>query len=141
MTGSKIFLDTAPLIYLIEGHADFEAPVADYLESTPPSTEFHTSVLTWTEFVVKPSRLGKVGWELLLRRTFELLDCRIHPVSFFLADEAVHLRTRYSFLKAVDGLQLATAIAVGCDTFLTNDSKLKVVKELQVVLVSELATL
>jgi predicted nucleic acid-binding protein len=54
-----------------------------------------------------------------------------------LARTAAELRATYG-LKLPDALQVATAIASGCDGFLTNDTSLKRVRELQILVVEEL---
>ncbi|WP_416670565.1 type II toxin-antitoxin system VapC family toxin [Egbenema bharatensis] len=41
-------------------------------------------------------------------------------------------------LKLTDALQLATALEAGCQAFLTNDTQLKRVTELKVLVISEL---
>lgn len=55
MTVSKTFFDTAPFIYLLENHPDFYQKVADFItKSVADKVQFETSVLTFTEFCVKP---------------------------------------------------------------------------------------
>ena len=54
-----------------------------------------------------------------------------------IARTAAELRATYR-LKLPDALQVATAIASGCDGFLTNDTDLKRVRELQILVVEEL---
>lgn len=50
---------------------------------------------------------------------------------------AADLRIRYN-LRTPDALQLATAIRTGCDAFLTNDAALKKVRELRILVLSDL---
>lgn len=53
-----------------------------------------------------------------------------------IADKAADLRARYN-LTLTDAFQLAIAIQAECDAFLTNDSDLKRVKEIPVLVLSE----
>lgn len=54
-----------------------------------------------------------------------------------IARQAAEVRARYN-LQLPDAFQIATALATGCDTFLTNDAQLKRVSDLRVVVISEL---
>ena len=55
-----------------------------------------------------------------------------------MAETAAQIRAKYSGIKAMDALQLASAITSGCDVFLTNDKQLRQVNEIQVLLVDDL---
>ena len=58
-------------------------------------------------------------------------------ISEKIAESAGKLRGRYSFLKTIDAIQIATAIDVGADAFLTNDKKLKQIKEIKVLVLKD----
>jgi predicted nucleic acid-binding protein len=58
------------------------------------------------------------------------------PIDEVVADKAAELRARYN-LTLTDAFQLAVAIRAECDAFLTNDSDLKRVKEIPVIVLSE----
>lgn len=55
------------------------------------------------------------------------------------AEYASFIRSKYQGIKAMDALQLASAIQNNCDVFLTNDKQLKQVQEISVLLVDELS--
>ncbi|MEH1906795.1 MAG: PIN domain-containing protein [Nostoc sp.] len=55
-----------------------------------------------------------------------------------IAREAARIRVRYN-LQLPDALQVAAAIIAGCETFLTNDTALKRVMELRILVVGELS--
>ena len=61
--------------------------------------------------------------------TFLVIDDEI-------ADNAADLRARYN-VTLTDALQAATALAAGCDAFLTNDPALKRVSALDVIVLDE----
>jgi predicted nucleic acid-binding protein len=96
------------------------------------------SPVTLAECVTLPIRLGQVELQQrftdLLTATEGILLVNIDAV---IAQEAAELRIQYG-LKLPDALQVATAIAAGCEAFLTNDVALKRVKELRVLTMVEL---
>ncbi|GAB3928712.1 type II toxin-antitoxin system VapC family toxin [Larkinella terrae] len=139
MIVSKIFIDTAPLIYLLQNHTEFYPKVAGFLfQAVENNVEFETSVLTVSEFCVKPEQTGRYD----LIKDFDIflkeLDCRVVDVTLEIAKTASKLRAKYLFLKAVDSLQIATAIENQCDRFLTNDKKLKGIQEIEIIVIAEL---
>ncbi len=54
-----------------------------------------------------------------------------------MAERAGKLRGRYPFLRALDAIQIAVALNVGADAFLTNDVKLKRVNELNAIVLKD----
>lgn len=54
-----------------------------------------------------------------------------------IAERAGRLRGRYKDIKTIDAIQIASAIEVGADAFLTNDKKLKKVEEIKVVVLKD----
>ncbi|MCM1245321.1 MAG: PIN domain-containing protein [Roseburia sp.] len=48
----------------------------------------------------------------------------------YIAEEGAKIRGKYKKFKAMDALQIATAIVSGCDMFFTNDKQLRQEKEL-----------
>lgn len=97
-----------------------------------------TSVVTLTEVLTKPRLNGDVTTEqtyrrLLLRgRNFGLV-----PIDTTIADRAADLRAYYR-LRTPDALQLAAAALTGCEAFLTNDSELRRVTDLRVLILDDL---
>lgn len=67
----KIFIDTAPFIYLIEKHPGYAVPLKKYVtELYVDGYEMITSVITYSEYGVKPQRDHKEG---LIREFDEFL--------------------------------------------------------------------
>jgi len=54
------------------------------------------------------------------------------------AERAAEVRAHYN-LKLADSFQVAAAVAAGCDAFLTNDSGLKCVSGITILVLNELA--
>jgi len=136
---TRLFLDTAPVIYYVERHPRY-APLVDEIfgridDGLLPAV---TSPVTLAECLVVPCRLGDVK----VQQDFVDLVVRGKGVTFLpigdaIARRAAELRARYN-LRLTDAFQVAAALAAGCDAFLTNDDGLKRVKELTILVLSEL---
>ena len=135
----SIFIDTAPIIYYIEAHPQF-GPLAKEVVSAFQSGDLnaYSSVITLAEVLPKPVERGD---EKLARQFVEFLkhgrNLTLIEISEGTAEAAGQLRGRYSFLKTVDAIQLAAAIEVGTEVFLTNDVKLKQFNELKVIILRD----
>ena len=130
-----IFIDTAPIIYYIEDNPQFgklSKIVADYIQKEKVIT--FSSVLTLTEVLPKPVSLGKKS---IVKKFLEFLNNQnnlyLLEISNAIAENAGYLRSKYPQLKTLDALQLAAAIYADVDAFLTNDIKLKQIKEIPIL--------
>ena len=136
---AKIFLDTAPIVYYVEAHPIF-GDVARAIFSLINEMQIQAvaSPVTLAECVALPIRLGQLDvkqvYTNLLTNTEGVLMVDIDAA---IGEQAAELRIQYGF-KLPDALQVATAIASGCDAFLTNDTALKKVKELRVLVLIDL---
>ena len=135
----RLYTETAPLIYYVEEHpmyvAKMDAIIAA-IEERP--IEAVSSVITLTEVLTQPVKLGNTRLEqeyrdiLLYSREFRLL-----PITSRIAESAADLRARYN-LRTPDALHVAASIDARCDMFLTNDTGMKRVTEIAVLLLDEL---
>ena len=95
------------------------------------------SPITLSECLVVPYRLNKPE---VARAFTDLLvnseSVLFYPIDEMTADKAADLRARYH-LTLTDAFQLAIAIQAECNAFLTNDSDLKRVTEIPVIVLSE----
>lgn len=132
---NTIFIDTAPIIYFIEAHPQF-GPITKEVVSTFQAGDLNafSSVITLTEVLSKPIKKGD---EKLARKFAEFLkhgkNLHMIEISEGIAETAGRLRGRYSFLRTIDAIQISAALDVGADAFLTNDKKLKQIKEINVL--------
>jgi len=130
----RITLDTAPLIYFIERHPKYSSIMHEIISRIDSGLiEAYSSVITLTEVLTLPKRLGRADLEteyrsLLLHSRF----FRLIPIDAKVAEDAALWRARYN-LRTPDALQIAAAVISGSDMFLTNDSALQRVKELRIV--------
>ncbi len=136
---SKVFFDTAPVIYLIESHPVYMPRVVAFLhDSIQQNALLVTTVITYAEFGVQPYRRERIDLldafnDFVADFNFEYL-----PISHEIAEKSLEIRDKYPAIKLADALQLSAAILSGCDQFFTNDIPLRQVQEIQVVLVEDL---
>ncbi len=125
----RVYLDTAPVIYLVENVAPWERAVRTTLEKE--GVEPMASVLTRMECRVQPLRLGDN--ELLgdYEMFFKSLSGGLLELTAAVFDKAAELRAKWN-LRTPDALHIATAILNKCDLFLTNDAALSHCTEIQV---------
>ena len=138
-TVTKLFLDTAPVVYYVEEDTRYLAlvdPVFDRLDAG--TLVAVTSPVTLAECLVMPYRNNQVE----LQQIFSDLIVNGINVLFASIDRemgrrAAELRARYN-LSLTDAFQIAVALQSGCDAFLTNDMTLKRVSELSVIVLEEM---
>jgi len=137
----RIFLDSAPVIYLIEKHPVYWSmlePVFNRFETGELVAV--TSPVTLAECLVLPMRQGRVG---AIKAFVEILGgdhaSLFVPLRRETARIAADIRSRYN-VTLTDAFQVAAALEGGCDALLTNDKDLCRVTDLKIVLVEELAS-
>ncbi|QHG21220.1 PIN domain-containing protein [Nostoc sp. ATCC 53789] len=134
---SSLFLDTAPVIYFVERNpqfVDLVDPIFDRLEADITAV---VSGITLSECLVGAIRLGLVDLEQAFVDVLQQDEVVFVEINVAIAREAARIRVRYN-LQLPDALQVAAAIIAGCEAFLTNDTALKRVTELRVLVVGEL---
>ncbi len=125
----KIYLDSAPVIYLIERTAPFYARLQGLLQA---SDVLVVSDLTRLECRVLPLRRGD---RLLLADFDSFFATRVEEIvviSTEVIDKATEIRALYGY-KALDSIHLASALVAGCDAFLTNDLRLAGFRDIQIL--------
>ncbi len=132
---SSLFIDTAPIIYYIEAHPQFGPLAKEVFDSfLSGRITAYSSVLTLTEVLPKPIESGD---EKLARKFSEFLE---HGKNFNLVEITAAIAKQaggYPELRALDAVQIATALDTGADAFITNDKKLKRMKEIKVLVLSD----
>jgi predicted nucleic acid-binding protein len=136
---SRLGIDTAPFIYLVERNPTYIDRVREIFRRIDEGQiEGYSSVVTLTEVLVHPRRHGNVAIEQEYRSI--LLQSRhvhLHPLLSSAAEYATDLRVRYN-LRTPDAFQFAVSILSGCEAFPTNDSAHKRVTELRVLVLDDL---
>lgn len=128
----RVYLDSAPVIYLVEDVAPYAATLEARL--VVPGMVQVCSDLTRLECRVKPIQDGQTALLAAFDRYFEDIVVKVEPLSRQVMDQATMLRARYGF-KTPDAIHLAAAIVGGCDLFLTNDHHLRRCAEIVVEVV------
>lgn len=136
---SSIYLDTAPIIYALEGVTPYTQKVQDFLFSHfENDSAFSTSSITNTEYLVFPYRNLDFQKITEFERFKSILNIKTVPADDIITKRAAEIRAKYTGIKGMDSIHLSTAIKLGCGIFLTNDKQLKQVSEIPVLLVDEL---
>jgi predicted nucleic acid-binding protein len=117
-----VALDSAVVIYFIEEHPLY-LPLIEpvFLAIDQGRIQAVTSSLTLLETIVVPLRAGDLRladrYEAFLTRSQGL---RLVQIDLGLLRSAAHLRAA-TRLKTPDAIQLATCLAAGCSSLITND--------------------
>lgn len=138
---SRIFLDTAPIIYFVENHPHYRDIVQTIIKSVDDqSILLITSPITLAECLVIPLRNANT----VLHDAFYQTIVFGNNTHFVMLDEsharlASQLRATYN-LTLTDAFQIAVAILAQCDFFVTNDKKLQRVSEISVLVLDDWVT-
>jgi len=134
----RVCIDTAPIIYFIEGCNKYLATVKSIFRKLMREIiEMITSTITLLEVLVQPFKaknitLAEKERNILLNNkgliTFEIS----HQVS----ELAAKLKAKYG-IKTPDAIQIAVGIINRADVFLTNDSALKKVKDIKILVLND----
>ena len=135
---AKVYLDTSPIIYSVEKHADYWQLLTPLWQSLKANEiEVFTSEPTLLETLVQPIKQNNQplvsAYETLLTRT----DVRLQPINADILREAANLRAIQNF-KTPDAIHAATATASNCAYFVTNDNGFKRLSNINVVILNEL---
>jgi predicted nucleic acid-binding protein len=136
---SRLFLDTAPLIYYVEKHPQYMKilkPVFQRIDKGLITAV--TSPVTLAECLIHPYRRGLID----LQKDFSDLivngkNTIFIPTDHTISEKAAQLRASYN-LTLADAFQVATAISAGCDTLLTNDLDMKQVAEIEILVLTDM---
>lgn len=126
MTGSKLYLDTAPFIYFLEKSSLYFDQIRDFfIECKNQSIPLVTSAVTVEEYCVFPlsqdDSQAVSNFETFLRG----MNVEVVSADRNIALKAAEIRAKYKGFKALDAIHLATAMASGCSAFITNDKQLR----------------
>lgn len=117
----RLYLDTAPIIYVVEQVLPF-FPVVDARLSAAGMVLI-ASDLTRMECRVKPIREEKTDLLKDYDDFFSSAVAEIVILSREIMDRATEIRARHRF-KTPDAIHLAAAFVTHCEVFLTNDHRL-----------------
>ena len=133
-----VYVNTPIVIYTVEGVSTYKPLLRPFWEAARSGAVSPvSSSLTLMETLVVPMRTGnddlaRAYEEFLLRA-----DIRLLPIGTEVLREAARLRATTS-LRTPDAIHVASAALATCRTFLTNDSRLRSVPGLSVVVLGDL---
>ena len=139
LEGKIIGLDTMVFIYHFEENQLYSPLTFSIFESLEKG-DFNgiTSTLTLLEILVKPKKENNS----LLTERYKLLfetfpNLQVKTLDENIADVASSLRANYN-INTPDAIQVATSLEAQADIFITNDTSLKKITEIKVLLLSEM---
>jgi len=141
LQGRRLYLDANVFIYALEGYSAFVQLLGDLFDEIDGGRwSAVTSELALAECLVKPMMDGNEALCQTYENAFqETHSLHVGPVTRPVLVQAAALRAQNPALKLPDAIHAATAIACGCQTFVTNDKCLKALPHLHVALLSDIA--
>jgi len=135
-----VYVDANSAIYSIEKIEPYNSLLLSMWQGAQAGDfRIVSSELLLLETLVKPLRTAdavlEASFRALLLSSHEL---RLMPITISILDSAAHLRAATG-LKTPDAIHAATALAVGCDLFVTNDRNLTRVPGLAIALLDDIA--
>lgn len=136
--GAVVYLDTSPIIYSVEKHADYWQILTSLWQSLKAKEiEVLTSELTLLETLVQPIKQNNTNlvsaYETLLTKT----EIKLLPISFDVLRESANLRALKN-LKTPDAIHASSAFSANCTHFVTNDDGFKRISNIDVIILSDL---
>jgi predicted nucleic acid-binding protein len=129
--GALVLVDSAPIIYQLEGHPQLALRFQPLFERHAAGTlAFAVTTITIAEVLTGPLRIGD---EALTKRYRALLESwQVVDLTAEIAESAARLRASLR-LRLADAVQVASAIAVNADALVTHDRDFSLVKALAVI--------
>jgi predicted nucleic acid-binding protein len=141
LLGKRVCLDTNVFIYALNGFSPYVSLLGELFDAIEAGSIVGVaSELALGELLVVPFRHGDADEEQRCRGIFHTAPgIELQPVSMAVLEGAARLRAALPALRTPDAVHVATAQLASCDVFLTNDARLRVIAQLRVLLLSEMA--
>ena len=121
---SRVFWDTMLLIYLVEGHPDFQQRTEELLlRSQRRRDSLYTSHLALGELLTGANKSVDTEKARLIQQTLKDLGFTYLPFDSGAVEPFSRIRSRHR-LRIADSIHLACAASAGIDLFLTGDKQL-----------------
>jgi len=129
--GALVLVDTAPIIYVLEGHrvlAQRFAPL--FRRHADGEIAFAITAITIAEVLTGPLAQGQ---EVLARRYKAILESwHVVALTVDIAEGAARVRA-VTKLKLPDAIQVASALSIGASALVTHDRDFSTVKGLPIL--------
>ncbi len=134
-----ICLDTMVFIYHFESHPRYRSATLAVFESIERGEiSAVTSVLSLLEVLTGVRKAGNPALEKQYRWVFRSFpNLKLIPVDEEVAEEGSWLRAKYG-IRTPDAIQIGAALVSGSDGFVTNDTTLKRIEEIDVLVLESL---
>ena len=114
-----LLVDTAPIVYVLEGHPEFAPRFAPIFEALDRGrVQLAVTTVTIAEVLTGPMK--RENRVLAMEYRHLLQSWQVVPLTVEIAEEAAYVRARYGF-KLPDAVQVASARAIRPYAFVTND--------------------
>lgn len=135
----RVFVDTAPIIYYLENSSLYFDSIKKFYEKCiEENIQIVTSTITIEEYLVYPYSSGKMELADNFKKFIKYMNIEVINIDSVIAEQGAKIRSQYKNFKAMDALQLATAVIGGCDMFFTNDKQLMQEKEIPCMTMEDL---
>lgn len=142
MTGSRLYLDTAPFIYFLEKSSLYFDKIRDFfIRCKNQDIPLVTSAMTVEEYCVFPLSQHDSQAVSNFDAFLNGMHVAVVPADKDIALKAAKIRAEYKGFKALDAVHLATALSGGCSAFITNDRQLRQMREIPVFTMDNLKDL
>jgi len=129
--GSRVAVDSPPLIYILDDHRTLAPRFAPLFEAEAAgSLEIVVSSIALAEVLAGPLKAGNEALANRYRRAMEMWQ--IVPVDADIAVLAARLRALHG-LRLPDAIHAATAISSGCAALVTHDRDFARLKGLRII--------
>ena len=134
----RVFLDTAPLIYFVEGHPRYSELLTGVFKAIDDGEiAAVVSPVTLAASLVQPFRAGRADFAAeFTARIVRGANTQFLQVDSAAVTSAARLRAQYNF-TLTDAIQLALATDAGCRVLLTNDFGISRVRTLEVLVLDD----
>lgn len=125
--GALLLLDTAPIIYILEGNPQFASIFLPLFEAHDAGrVRFAVTTISVAEVLTGPLKAGDEALAKNYRAALE--SWQVVDLSADIAERAARLRIS-SHLKLADAVQAASALAINADALVTHDRDFSRVRE------------
>lgn len=135
----RIGLDSMCFIYHFAAHPQY-LPLTETLFELVETADIQaaSSVISVIETLIAPEKKGLRLVAHEYEKSFQTLpNLTISPIDWPQAKLAARFRAIYPGLRTPDAIQIAACILAGAEAFLTNDKRLKQVKEIKVLVLED----
>jgi len=129
--GALVLVDTAPIIYVLEHDLKFAPRFRPLFErQRAGSVQFAVTTITIAEVLTGPFKAGEEALAKRYRTAME--SWQVVSLTADIAESAARFRASLG-LRTADAIQVASAISINADAFVTHDRDFSKVKTLTVL--------